>query len=260
MPGVRYGPDIADDAAYVMNNLVDINRRYRETGKMPKEFDKFARLANKVFGVKPSDLKKGKYGDLAKLASYSAAGKDSRGRAYKRGKLAKSWRTGKIMKRGLRQEFEKRGETPSGRAIRGVRKAGAGKRGDIISGIPGVETQGRGGATYLGRTKTKQFDRLANAAYARAKRNKIAKTSNAAGIDKLNIARQGKFLPNITENFGATSRRTGATIRPPKSKTAAAGARAKTAKAVKTAGKGGKNSTARGAKAKQRGTTQRKRR
>lgn len=240
MPGVRYGPDIADDAAYVMNNLVDINRRYRETGRLPKDFDKFARLANKVFGVKPSDLKKGKYGDLAKLASYSAAGRDSRGRAYKRGKLAKSWRTGKIMKRGLRQEFQKRGEAPSGRAQSGVRRA---KGGDVISGISGVETQGRGGATYLGRTKTKQFDRLAEAAYARAKRNKIIKQPNAAGVDKLNIARQGKYLPGITTDFGATSRRTGQTIRPPKSKTAAAAARAKTAKTVKTAGKAGKNST-----------------
>jgi len=246
MPGVRYGPDIADDAAYVMNNLVDINRRYRETGKMPEDFGKFAKLANKIFGVKPSDLKKGKYGDLAKLASYSAAGRDARGRAYKRGKQARSWRTGKIMKRGLRQEFQKRGETPSGRAKSGVRRT---KGGDIIAGIPGVETQGRGGITYLGRTKTKQFDRLAEAAYARAKRNKLIKTPNAAGVDTLNIARQGKFLPGITNDFGATSRRTGATIRPPKSKTAAAGARAKTKAAVKSAGKGGKNSTTRQPKA-----------
>lgn len=242
MPGVRYGPDIADDAAYVMNNLVELNRKFRETGKRPKNYNKFERLAHKIFGVKPSDIKKGKYGDLAKLATYSTAGRDSRGRAYKRGKLAKSWRTGKIMKRGLRQEFIKRGETPSGRAARGVRKAGRGKKGDIISGIPGIETQGRGGATYLGRTKTKQFDRLANAAYARAKKNKITKTANAAGIDTLNIARVGKFLPG--PGWGGTSSRPGATIRPPKSKTAAAGARAKTKAAVKGAGKRGNNSTA----------------
>lgn len=245
MPGVRYGPDIADDAAYVMNKLVDLNRQFRETGKYKTtEFNKFAKLADKIFGVKPADIKKGKYGDLAKLASYSLAGKDSRGRAYKRGKLAKSWRTGKLMKRGLRQEFIKRGETPSGRALSGVRML-PGKRGDITEGFVSPDKRAGGGSTYLGRTKTKQFDRLANAAYARAKRNKIAKTANAAGIDTLNIARQGKFLPNIyAYTYGATSQRDGSTIRPPKSKTAAAGAIAKTKAAVKGAGKRGNNSTA----------------
>lgn len=244
MPGVRYGPDIADDAAYVMNNLVDINRRYRETGKLPREFQKFAKLARDIFGVKESDIKKGKYGDLSRLAQYSSAGRSARGKAYQRAKPAKNWRTKKIMKRGLRQEFQKRGETPSGRAQSGVRKVG---RGDAISGISGVERQGRGGATYLGRTKTRTFDKLAEAAYARARRNKVqvggarVTQANAASIDKLNIARTGRFLPGIdSSTFGGTGRRSGSTIRPPKSKTAAAASQAKRVKTVKTAGRGGK--------------------
>lgn len=250
MPGVRYGPDIADDAAFVMNNLVDINRRYRETGKLPKEFQKFAKLARDIFGVSEANVRKGKYGDLSRLAQYSTAGRNARGKPYQRAKLAKSWRTGKIMKRGLRQEFQRRGESPSGRAISGVRKTG---RGDAISGISGVESQGRGGATYLGRTKTKTFDKLADAAYARAKRNKAqvggarVTQPNAASIDKLNIARTGRFLPGFEgQPFGGTGRRSGSSIRPPKSKTAAAASQAKRAKTVKGAGKTGKNSTARG--------------
>jgi|694.fasta_scaffold27483_8 hypothetical protein len=250
MPGVRYGPDIADDAAYVMNNLVDINRRYRETGKLPREFQKFAKLAREVFGVRESDIRKGKYGDLSRLAQYSSAGRSARGKAYQRAKLARSWRTKKIMKRGLRQEFQKRGEKPSGRAQSGVRKT---SRGDAISGISGVERQGRGGATYLGRTKTKTFDKLADAAYARARRNKVqiggarVTQATAASIDKLNIARTGKFLPGFDgQPFGGTGRRSGSSIRPPKSKTAAAASQAKRAKTVKGAGKPGRNSTARG--------------
>ena len=250
MPGVRYGPDIADDAAYVMNNLVDINRRYRETGKLPREFQKFAKLAREVFGVRESDIRKGKYGDLSRLAQYSSAGRSARGKAYQRAKLARSWRTKKIMKRGLRQEFQKRGEKPSGRAQSGVRKT---SRGDAISGISGVERQGRGGATYLGRTKTKTFDKLADAAYARARRNKVqiggarVTQATAASIDKLNIARTGKFLPGFDgQPFGGTGRRSGSSIRPPKSKTAAAASQAKRAKTEKGAGKPGRNSTARG--------------
>jgi hypothetical protein len=154
------------------------------------------------------------------------------------------------MKRGLRQEFQKRGEKPSGRAQSGVRKT---SRGDAISGISGVERQGRGGATYLGRTKTKTFDKLADAAYARARRNKVqiggarVTQATAASIDKLNIARTGKFLPGFDgQPFGGTGRRSGSSIRPPKSKTAAAASQAKRAKTVKGAGKPGRNSTARG--------------
>jgi hypothetical protein len=192
MPGVRYGPDIADDAAYVMNNLVDINRRYRETGKLPREFQKFAKLAREVFGVRESDIRKGKYGDLSRLAQYSSAGRSARGKAYQRAKLARSWRT-------------------------------------------------------------KTFDKLADAAYARARRNKVqiggarVTQATAASIDKLNIARTGKFLPGFDgQPFGGTGRRSGSSIRPPKSKTAAAASQAKRAKTVKGAGKPGRNSTARG--------------
>ena len=243
MPGVRYGPDIADDAAYVLNNLVDSMRKYRETGKVDKKYTKFAKMASQIFGVSDRDIKKGKYGKLAELAQYSAGGiSPYTGKAYKRSKLEKSWRTGKIMQRGVRQEFIKRGEDPSGRALKGVRR-GRGKRPpDIIPGV-GTERQGRGGATYLGRSRTAKFVRLEQEALRRAKRNKVSiggarvKKGNRSEIDSLNIARQGRFLPNVDAGFGASSRRTGSTIRPPKSKTAARASQAKRVKTVKGAGK-----------------------
>jgi hypothetical protein len=94
---------------------------------------------------------------------------------------------------------------------------------------------------------------LADAAYARARRNKVqiggarVTQATAASIDKLNIARTGKFLPGFDgQPFGGTGRRSGSSIRPPKSKTAAAASQAKRAKTVKGAGKPGRNSTARG--------------
>lgn len=215
MPGVRYGPDIADDAAYVMNTLVELRNRAKALGPGRKlnrrdstEYDKMKKIANEIFGVRPSDIDRGRYGALGQLAQYSTAGRNPQGRAYNRSKPAKSWRTKKIMKRGVRQEFEKRGQRPGGR--------------EIVGTMPMKE----GGASYLGRTKTRKFDELANAAYARAKRRGYSKTADAGGFDKIGvtgsggIARQGPRLPGIGQSYGATSGRSGQSIRPPTPKSA----------------------------------------
>lgn len=215
MPGVRYGPDIADDAAYVMNTLVELRQRMkslRPGRKLSeadgKEYDKMKKIANEIFGVRPSDIDRGRYGALGQLAQYSIAGRNPQGRAYNRSKPAKNWRTKKIMKRGVRQEFEKRGQKPGGR--------------EIIGTIPMKE----GGASYLGRTKTRKFDQLADAAYARAKRKGYIKEATAGAFDKVGItgsggiARQGPRLPGIGQSYGATSGRPGQSIRPPTRKSA----------------------------------------
>jgi len=211
MPGVRYGPDIADDAAFVLNLLRDQQRRIAR-GLKPedqRQYDKARTLANKVFGVSLRDVDRGRFGALQQLAQYSISGRDARGRAYKRSKLERSWRTGRLMKRGIAQEFEKRAG--------GDKKAGRQTVGSVGTG-PLAEVPG--GAMYIGRTKTKKFDELANAAYARAKRNKITKTADAAAIDKLNIARAGRYTPGLeTQPYGGSTPR-GGTIRPPMRKAA----------------------------------------
>lgn len=236
MPGVRYGPDIADDAAFIMNNLVQI-RDMRKKGQKIGKADsireaKMLKLADDIFGVKQKDIDKGRFGELGALAQYSVAGRNPKGKPYSRAKAAKNWRTGKVMKRKLRDEYVIRGEGPKGRQL-------------------GPDTPDAfGGATYLGRTKTKRFDALSAKAYRRARKNGVqvgrakVRTSDAAGIDSLNIARTGPYLPGIDGPRG--SARTGSTIRPPKSKSAAkAGQRAR-AKNVKGAGKGAGNTSSTG--------------
>ena len=234
MPGVRYGPDIADDAAYVMNTLVELRNKMRGLkpgrklgGKDGREYDKMKKIANEIFGVRPSDIDKGRYGALGQLAQYSIAGRNPRGKAYNRSKAAKSWRTGRIMKRGVRQEFEKRGQRPGGREVLGT--------------TPGKE----GGASYLGRTKTRKFDELANAAYARAKRKGYIKEATAGAFDKVGvtgsggIARQGPRLPGIGQAYGATSGKRGQSIRPPTPKSArtTSSRQSKRRRTVSTAGR-----------------------
>jgi hypothetical protein len=232
MPGVRYGPDIADDAAFIMNNLVQI-RDMRKKGQKISKADalretKMLKLAKDIFGVNQKDIDKGRFGDLGALAQYSVAGRNPRGKPYNRSKMAKSWRTGKVMKRKLRDEYIIRGEGPKGR-----------QTADSTPGDP------FGGATYLGRTKTKKFDALAAKSYRRARKNGVqvgkakVRTSDAAGIDSLNIARTGKYLPGLSGG-----QRDGRTIRPPKAKSAARASQRTRKNTIKGAGKGaGKTSS-----------------
>lgn len=191
MPGVRYGPDIADDAAYIMNNLVSINKRQRElekkgkklTAKQGRDKDKLAKLASDIFDVSRADIDNNKFGDMGKLAQYSLYGKSTRGKAFKRSKLARNKRTGKIRQREIAAEHLRRSDQK-------VRR--------------GVTSDESGGASYLGRTKSKRFKELHNAAQARAVKNGVShqgrtvKGPSRESVDNLGIAnaRGGSLGPS----------------------------------------------------------------
>jgi|GEM_PF-2238198 len=98
MPPIRYGPDITDDAARVLNELQDINkaRKLRDRGKLKPATkaqrlreQKVIRQASKLFGVSEKNIQAGKFGLIRDLAKYGYGGKDSRGRLYKGKRLAK---------------------------------------------------------------------------------------------------------------------------------------------------------------------------
>lgn len=208
MPGVRYGPDIADDAAYIMNNLVSINKRQRElekkgkklTAKQGRDKDKLAKLADGIFGVSRADIDQNKFGDMGKLAQYSSYGKSTRGKAFKRSKLARNKRTGKIRQREIAAEHKLRSE---GKVNRGLGGAGNGET---------------GGASYLGRTKSKRFNELHNAAQARAVKNGVrhegrtVKGNNRESVDNLGVANvRGGSLGRNAVGLSNTG-----SLRPPK--------------------------------------------
>ncbi len=82
MPGVRYGPDISDDAAYILNQIVslqDVEADLKRRGRGLNDRDS-ATLARNVkaaqtfFGVSAADIKKRKFGDMGTLAQYSMEG------------------------------------------------------------------------------------------------------------------------------------------------------------------------------------------
>jgi hypothetical protein len=232
MPGVRYGPDITDDAAEILDFVKDVQARMRKGLKINKRestrYDKFKDVADKLFGVKSAQFDKGKFGDLAILAQY--------GGAKPRSKLAKSWRTGGQMKKSVTQEFVDRG-------VPGGRKAGSTKK--------------PGDAWYLGRTNPKQLREVTARAQRRANRNGVSfgktvikprttKPDNfLANIDKLNIAKARTGSSDIANRpLGVTKvRKPGAPIRPPLPKSAITAAKraAKGTKAARDlAGKGKK--------------------
>ncbi len=208
MPGVRYGPDIADDAAYIMNNLVSINKRQRElekkgkklTAKQGRDKDKLAKLADGIFGVSRADIDQNKFGDMGKLAQYSSYGKSTRGKAFKRSKMSKNKRTGRIRQREIAAEHLRRSDQKVNR------------------GLGGEGNEKTGGASYLGRTKTKRYKELHNAAQARAAKNGVShqgrtvKSNNQESVDNLGVAnvRGG----SLGRNASALSK-TGS-LRPPK--------------------------------------------
>jgi len=205
MPGVRYGPDIADDAAYIMNNLVSINKRQRDlekkgkklTAKESRNKDKLASLADGIFGVSRADIDQNKFGDMGKLAQYSAYGKSTRGKAYKRSKMAKNARTGKIRQREIAAEHLRRSDNKVSR---------------------GLDSSSSGGASYLGRTKTKRFAALHDAAQARAAKKGVSyqgrtvRSNSQESIDNLGVANVSKgSLGRAAAGLSKTG-----SLRPPK--------------------------------------------
>lgn len=202
MPGVRYGPDISDDAAFVVDRVKELQAVLRRGGRLNKrqttQYESFANYARDLFGVGRDRFDRGQLGELGEMARY--------GGSKSRSKLARSWRTGGNMKKSVEQEFADRGG--------GVRRAGSAKT--------------PAGAWYAGRTRPKKFRELEARAQRRANRNgvRFGKVSIAKGsvkpnnflaqTDKLNVAKVGAGASDIANRpRGVTTvRKTGTSIRP----------------------------------------------
>lgn len=186
MPGVRYGPDIADDAAKIMNRLVDLQDKVSLTGKKLSKrdqaaFKKNADMAKKMFGLSAADIKKRKFGDMGTLAQYGDKGRILSGRkkvdgkyvykGAKRNKLAKNYETGKLMKRRTSDEHGARRTAP--------RPAAGGKdnRRTLVrtqdAKVIGRSVTEAGGATYLGRTAPLRFRQARARSYDRMGKQKF---------------------------------------------------------------------------------------
>jgi len=161
MPGVRYGPDITDDAAQMLNDILQFKDMSKRGGKVDRDvrrrYNRATKMAKQLFGLTDADIEKGRYKDLKTMARY---GVDSRGggarvpgrrnQTYKSSKLARNKRTGAIMKRTQMEEFRRRSvkagdKTPKGRTILSSRDA---------RGLP-KSVKDVGGQTLLGRTNPK---------------------------------------------------------------------------------------------------------
>lgn len=194
MPGVRFGPDIADDAAEIMNTLVDLTARARrsKTGKLSKreqsKYDRAARQALDMFGVTKADLKKGRYGDLYEMAKYSPNVKNAKGKKIK-GRYAPAMTRSRA--KATMGEKRRRTRTMADESLR---------RSDqkVVRGTREGERMapGTGGGSYLGATKTPKYRELSQRAYERmAKRGIVGydgrrrKIRNEEDLDKANIAR-----------------------------------------------------------------------
>ena len=259
MPGVRYGPDISDDAAYYVDKVKDIQARIRAGRSLSNDdrtiLKNAAELALNVFGVNRRDFNKGKLGAMAEMARYGGSKPLSR--------RAKDSRDGSIMTKSVAEELLDRS---TGKNSRGSR------------------TKPAEGTYYEGRTRSKRFRELEEAAIARLNkkgmkangtqraiiRGSVKPTNFKEKIDTLKItkARGGKKdtdrgvassdLMNRVRGGAGQSTKPGISIRPtlsksqkqkiqrakqtPKPKKAAsskraAGAQKTTARTVKRGGK-----------------------
>lgn len=243
MPGVRYGPDISDDAAFILDSVKELQAKLRKGLTLSKDrkgkvgeatkLKQFKKLAEDIFGVSGADFDKGKFGDLATMALY--------GGSKSRSKLAKSWRTGGQMKKSVTREFVDRG-------VPGGRRAGSVKTPDS--------------AWYVGRTRTKKFREVESRIQRNMRKNGTSyngvgvppRATNPnnflATVDSLNITRaRGKTntpaSSDLTNRPRGVSRgaRPGSSIRPPLPKSAIAAEKRRrategTKKARELAGKG----------------------
>ena len=250
MTGVRYGPDIADDAATIYRGIKELNDKEqalkrkaqaakkagkgkRLTGALNKKdqakYDRLARLATDIFGVTARDLKRGKYGDLYKMQRYSQQGVTSRGAKSKGAKFARNKRTGKIRRSSELKEYSRRSEGATTRSR------------DVTGGTM---------ESYLGLTKPKAYREIEARALKRMKSRGVRvgasrkKIGNRAGLDNLGIARvtrSGGFVsgPSTGRTALPSARPPLVGARPKKaaSSTRSSSSQKKTKKTVKNAGK-----------------------
>ena len=269
MPGVRYGPDISDDAAYILNQIVslqdveaDLKRRGRKLNdRDSKTLARNVKAAQTFFGVSAADIRKRKFGDMGELAQYSMEGinlsrrkRGANGKwvyaKSKRAKLAKG-KDG-IEKRSVMDEHVNyRGANP-GRTFLGPTDQ---KRKDM------ADVARVGGGTYLGRTSPRKFmdaqkrfyDRMSKKGAVSYGGQPARKIRGQDDLDKVNIAKnsRGRTLrPRMT-----TSRPGGRRKATPKTP-----AQLKREKTIKNAGRrSGTMSTAKKARGAKKPTTPRKR-
>lgn len=217
MPGVRYGPDISDDAAYILNQIVslqDVEADLKRAGRKLNKRDaatlaRNVKAAQTFFGVSAADIKKRKFGDMGTLASYSSEGinlsrrkRGANGKwvysKSKRAKLAKG-KDG-IEKRSVMEEHVKyRGANPGRTFTSATDTKAVRKRFDKV-----------GGGTYLGRTNPQKFRDAQKRFYDRmAKKGPVSyggqparRIRNQDDLDKVNIAKiNGKSIrPRMTSS------------------------------------------------------------
>lgn len=151
MPATRFGPDVTDDAAYMINAIIDYQdaqdamRRgarinAREMQKLRERANRMRELAKQLAGLSDDDIDNRRFGVLQKLSRYSNDGRTLGTRRYNpatgrfeyskaRGKkAARDWRTGGLLRRRVEEEFERRGQGGGRRSLRPDLAPGADNR------------------------------------------------------------------------------------------------------------------------------------
>jgi hypothetical protein len=216
MPGVRYGPDISDDAAYFVDKVKEIQAKIR-AGKKPSKSEvttlkNAAEIAKNIFGVGKRDFNKGNLGEMAEMARYGGSKPLSR--------RAKDSRTGTSMTKSVAEELLDRS---TGKNSRGSR------------------TKPAEGTYYEGRTRSKRFRELEANATARlnekglpgrgtrkaVKRGSVNPSTFKDSVDRLQIAKtrgaSSDLLNRVRGGAAPASRqrKAGVGIRPPLAKSQA---------------------------------------
>lgn len=277
MPTVRFGPDIADDAAYLMNQILDaldmedairnpdraarFSKRERE--RIRKNAASAKRWAKEIFGVTDDMVSKRQFGLMGTLAAHSLKGRrvstrkwdEKTGRfRYVNSSRKKLKRVGgELVKRSVADEFARR---------EGKDKAKASGRRAIPTDTARLGKRGEAGGTYTGFTMSKGY-RNAQAAVLRNLRRKGGKVTvggktmkvrTITDLDNLGLAKRPlvgsqKVVRDKAGRATGVTRGKAASIRPRKAKSAKQAARRQRQRAgtVATAGRRATNqSTARG--------------
>lgn len=259
MPQVRYGPDITDDAAQMLNDILQFKDMSKRGGKVNRDvrrrYNRATKMAKQLFGLSDADIQKGRYKDLKTMARY---GSDARGGGaripgrkgtYKSQKLARNKRTGAIMKRSQMDEFERRSKAASDKKIKG--RTILDKRDSLGRSALAQQVRAVGGQTLLGRTNPrglqaamKRFDRRMARQNKKGgilsdrgtKRTKIRKqlTGGRQDIDMLNISKRPTYgRSGVSGSTGIRGRR----VTKPQSAVRAKSANRARKQSVKRAGK-----------------------
>jgi hypothetical protein len=186
MPGVRYGPDISDDAAYFVDKVKEIQAKIR-AGKKPSKSEttilkNAATVAKNIFGVNKRDFNKGNLGEMAEMARYGGSKPLSR--------RAKDSRTGTSMTKSVAEELLDRS---TGKNSRGSR------------------TKPAEGTYYEGRTRSKRFKELEANATARLNKNGMPARGKARAVRKGGVT-PANFKDSVDRFQDAKTRSSGSDL------------------------------------------------